>query len=98
MHGAIKIGISHMWQDPRKGVAPSTSAMGMAISHTTCGSKNSQFYTSLWQLTSNMVDSYVESDQHQWSHDRCRMHLFTVQMRTDKELVMNYAIIAHSLV
>jgi len=47
-----------MWQDLRKGVAPPTSGMGMASSHTACGSK-SPIYTSHWQLTSNMVDCWV---------------------------------------
>jgi len=41
---------------------------------------------------------YVESDQHQWSRNRCRMHLCTLHMRADKELVISCAIISHSLV
>jgi len=54
--------------------------------------------TSENQHTSNVLDHYVESDQHQWSHDQCRTHLCTLQTRADKELVISYAIIAHSLV
>ena len=54
--------------------------------------------TSENQHTSNVVDHYVESDEHQWSHDQCRTHLCTLQTRADKELVISYAIIAHSLV
>jgi len=87
MHGAIKIGISHMWQDLAwhgHGHGKLTYYLWFKIA---CfiphfGSSPATWWT-------------VESDQHQWS--RC-MHLFTVQTRTDKELVMSYAIIAHSLV
>ena len=53
--------------------------------------------TSENQHTCNVVDRYVESDQHQWSRDQCRTHLCTVQMRAGKELVMSYAITARSL-
>ena len=54
--------------------------------------------TSENQHTSNVVNRYVESDQHQWSRDRCRTHLCTVQTRADKELVMSCASVARSLV
>ena len=54
--------------------------------------------TSENQHTSNVLDHYVESDQHQWSHDQCHTHLCILQTRADKELVISYAIIAHSLV
>jgi len=36
------------------------------------------------QHTSNVVDRYVESDQHQWSRDPSCMHLCTLQTRADK--------------
>ena len=54
--------------------------------------------TSENQRTSNVLDHYVESNQHQWSRDRCRTHLCTLQTRAEKELVISYAIISRSLV
>jgi len=46
---------------------------------------------------SNVLNRYVESNQHQWSRDRCRTHLCTLQTRAEKELVISYAIISRSL-
>ena len=41
--------------------------------------------TSENQRTSNVLDHYVESDQHQWSPDQlCCTHLCTLQTRADK--------------
>ena len=48
--------------------------------------------------TSNVVDCYVESDQHQWSHDQRHTHICALHTGADKELVISYAIIARSLV
>jgi len=47
--------------------------------------------------TSNVVDHYVESYQHQWSRDRCRTHLCTLDTRADNELVISCAIISFGI-
>ena len=52
-------------------------------------------YSQAW--VPQRMDRCVASDQHQWSHDQCHTHLCAVQTRADKELVISYAIVAHSL-